>query len=163
MSTRNALQESSPKWGAGSPVHWQGAKHKYFFIRWGFHNPSPCVASLLSTKKQGHATLSCSVEVLIRSSLLFLFLFWLKKTKVAGLSIFETFTFPINWVWIDWQVQKLFGRTDIWTQTSQESCLFLWVSRNYLSQRSEEESENYMYLLALPHSHTICVNNGPAQ
>lgn len=53
------------------------------------------MASLLSTKKQGHATLSCSVEVLIRSSFFVtLVLVFVKITKVAGLRVFETLTSP---------------------------------------------------------------------
>lgn len=58
------------------------SKTQIVCVMWGFHRPSAHVVYLLSTKKQGHATLSCSVEVLIRSSfLLLLFLFWLKKPR----------------------------------------------------------------------------------
>jgi len=109
-----------------------------FFIRWGFHIPSPCASSLLSTEKQGHATLSCSA--LTRPSFLSLvFLFWFKKTKVAGLNISDTFTFPINWVWTDWQVQTCFWGelTPGHTQVRKAFWFYEWAGVIYLREKKK--------------------------
>lgn len=125
------------------------------------------MVSLLSTRAVCKGTpLSGSVEGLIRSSILSLaFLFWLKKktNKVGWVKYLWDIDLPhqlsLNWL----TGSKAFGRTDTWTYTSSESFPVLWVNRNDLSVRPEEESKNYIRLLAPSRSHSTCVNNGPAQ
>lgn len=89
-------------------VH-QGVEHKKCFLLGEvFLTPQPkwLLGCLLKSMGTPHLFRRGICKVFF---ILSLFLLWWKKNPdVPGLGIFETFTFLFNWVWIPWQVHKLF-------------------------------------------------------